>query len=527
MRANEGNGFSIYGKNCSTTCGHVYLPRNGWQYAGALIAHPGDVGERSHKVDEHLAALSVEIHEHSTVEYHDTAVFWRRLDQLSCFFKQVTTDKVRRLSRGYPRGGAQSFPSNLVFGPYKGFQPRQLIGVTNVHRIQVDPGTPFDIRHSRRGAGRIDDARDDYSAWSVGWIHTNNRVTRVVTVAISVGIEAQPSGSTNFNEGERAVKSTENRKQHSTPRCLVSLRGALHHNRHDLRPVRYEPLAKVCVWTNRRPKVASSSEHKVRLFLNPGKLRNEGEHLSVICDRDRPVIVDFRNPASFTLGKASVHLRCVMLHTWTIVEDGGMPELNDDELTRTLTAYENGVAKYVDRTSTRRSTLVDDLLRLVATGSNILELGSGTGRDADALELSGVRVCRTDGAIAFVERLRSAGHSALVLDVRTEDFGGPYDAVFANAVLLHVPRLRLASVLSVARRATRPGGMLVASFKQGAGEGWSYEKLDHPRHFTYWQEDALKSVVTDAGWIPLDIYDSTQKNSVERWINVTAQNALA
>lgn len=190
----------------------------------------------------------------------------------------------------------------------------------------------------------------------------------------------------------------------------------------------------------------------------------------------------------------------------------------------TLAAYESGAAEYAAATSEGRSSLISELLDLVPRGSHVLELGTGTGRDASEMEAEGLRVDRTDAAQSFVDRLITGGHSARMLDVRDADFGGPYDAVFANAVLLHVPRADLSSVFSVARQATRAGGILAASFKRGAGEGWSTRKLPQPRHFTYWEEESLGEVLQTAGWSPIDVYDSTQPASAERWITVTARN---
>ena len=195
-----------------------------------------------------------------------------------------------------------------------------------------------------------------------------------------------------------------------------------------------------------------------------------------------------------------------------------------DPIAETLHAYEDHAGQYIDRTSTARSPLVDDLVELTTAGDRVLELGTGPGRDAIVLEAAGLIVDRTDGAASFVERLVAAGHTARVLDLYSGDFGGPYDAVFANAVLLHIPRARLTGVLDVARRATRIGGVLVASFKKGDGEGWSEQKLDARRHFTYWHEDSLASEVADAGWTPLEIAESTQPTSAERWITVLARN---
>jgi hypothetical protein len=93
-------------------------------------------------------------------------------------------------------------------------------------------------------------------------------------------------------------------------------------------------------------------------------------------------------------------------------------------------------------------------------------------------------VQRSDGAAAFVQRLRAAAHAeAQVLDVRTAELGGPYDGIVANAVLLHLARDELSDLLARARRAVRADGVLAFTVKEGDGEGWSQAKLPLPRHF--------------------------------------------
>jgi ribosomal protein S18 acetylase RimI-like enzyme len=190
---------------------------------------------------------------------------------------------------------------------------------------------------------------------------------------------------------------------------------------------------------------------------------------------------------------------------------------------RTLDAYEHAADLYTDRTEPRRSGLVDDLIGLVPAGAHVLELGSGPGRDALALEAAGFRVDRTDGARAFVDRLSADGHTARVIDVRTGLFGGPFDAVFANAVLLHVRREELPGVLRRAFVAVVPGGVLAATVKYGDGEEWSTTKLDRPRRFTYWTEETLASVVSETGWTDVVVRETTAPGAEERWLTVTAR----
>ncbi len=129
----------------------------------------------------------------------------------------------------------------------------------------------------------------------------------------------------------------------------------------------------------------------------------------------------------------------------------------------------------------RASGLVDVLAGLVRPGAHVLELGSGAGRDALALEAAGFRVERTDGARTFVDELRADGHGARVLDVRTGVFGGPFDAVFATGLLRHVRRTELRGVLRRALVAVRPGGALAVTVQR--------------------TDDALAADVAAAGWV--------------------------
>ena len=124
----------------------------------------------------------------------------------------------------------------------------------------------------------------------------------------------------------------------------------------------------------------------------------------------------------------------------------------------------------------------------LAPGALVLEVGSGGGRDARELEGRGLRVRRTDVAPAFVELLRADGHDADVLDPLTDDLAddrGPYDAVWANASLLHVDRADLPVVLARLADSVRPGGVLRMAVKEGDGAGWStHGSIGVPRRFT-------------------------------------------
>lgn len=173
----------------------------------------------------------------------------------------------------------------------------------------------------------------------------------------------------------------------------------------------------------------------------------------------------------------------------------------------TLSTYEAAAELYRSQTSANAAILafLDDFAAAAGTAAHVLELGSGPGSDAAILEQRGLRVTRTDATRAFVAMLRADGHAAHVLDVRTDDFGGPYDAVLADAVLLHLSAEEFAAVAGKARAAVRDGGLFALTLKEGDGSAWRTDKLDLPRHFTYWREQPLRAALTDAGWQPITV----------------------
>jgi cyclopropane fatty-acyl-phospholipid synthase-like methyltransferase len=199
-------------------------------------------------------------------------------------------------------------------------------------------------------------------------------------------------------------------------------------------------------------------------------------------------------------------------------------EQNTGDLT--LAAYEAGIEAYLRDTAELLEPVRAFLDRIAALipGGRVLELGSGPGRDADYLESRGLTVQRSDGAAAFVQRLRAAGHAeARVLDVRGAELGGPYDGIVANAVLLHLARGELSDLLARAQRAVRTDGVLAFTVKEGDGEGWSQAKLPLPRHFTYWREPELVRVVESGGW-RVEACDHVP-GRFEPWLQILARPA--
>ena len=176
---------------------------------------------------------------------------------------------------------------------------------------------------------------------------------------------------------------------------------------------------------------------------------------------------------------------------------------------------------------------IDDFVTELGGSGRVLEIGSGGGRDALELEKRGMSVRRTDISTGFVELLRESGFEADLLDPLTDDLadrlsrGTPYDGIWACASLIHVAREDFGTVLRRLAEATRTGGRLHASVREGDGEHVStHGSATAPQRYfeTYWREPALRSALRDSGWIVSDVRRCSGRPD-DWWLSVRARRA--
>lgn len=167
----------------------------------------------------------------------------------------------------------------------------------------------------------------------------------------------------------------------------------------------------------------------------------------------------------------------------------------------TLQTYGQAMERWRDascrRVSAAHQAFLEQLVSELPAGGSVLEIGAGSGRDADWLEAHGLTVRRTDGCAAFVAALREQGHEAELLNVLLDPLPSGFDAVYANAVLLHLEADDLPAVLT---RLAGSAPLLAFTVKVGEGAGWSTAKTGLPRFFQYWTEESLRSVLARSPW---------------------------
>jgi 2-polyprenyl-3-methyl-5-hydroxy-6-metoxy-1,4-benzoquinol methylase len=188
----------------------------------------------------------------------------------------------------------------------------------------------------------------------------------------------------------------------------------------------------------------------------------------------------------------------------------------------TIAAYDASAVEYAAETAQLPDSILKEIERfagLLGGSGRVLEIGSGGGRDARALEAHGLSVRRTDITPGFVEVLREQGFEADLLDPLTDELsdpqspGGQYDAIWAQACLMHVDREDLPTVLTRLAEVTRPAGLIFLSVTEGDGHRLETGRTGSRYHQTDWREAELRAVTSNSGWVVDEVWSSQGKTS--------------
>ena len=157
-------------------------------------------------------------------------------------------------------------------------------------------------------------------------------------------------------------------------------------------------------------------------------------------------------------------------------------------------------------------------LPFMQEGGSILDAGCGSGRDAYFFKTKGYSVTAMDASKTLCD-LASAHLNQDVHCVSFEDieWQGEFNAVWACASLLHVPKAELPAVFLKLFQSLKPNGVLYCSFKYG-----SEERQQGGRTFTDLDEAELIQVLDQTcvqysleTWITED----QRPDRSERWLN--------
>jgi 2-polyprenyl-3-methyl-5-hydroxy-6-metoxy-1,4-benzoquinol methylase len=160
----------------------------------------------------------------------------------------------------------------------------------------------------------------------------------------------------------------------------------------------------------------------------------------------------------------------------------------------TIDYYNQNAEGFVSRTlNLRLEHLYEPFLALLPPGAHILDAGCGSGRDSLYFKQHGYRVTAFDASEEMVQRAEQVIEQP-VLHMRFDQvsFTQEFDAVWACASLLHVPKVEIDSVLSRLSRALLPGGVIYLSFRHG-----EREEVRDGRLFSDYTEHTLAQLISN------------------------------
>jgi SAM-dependent methyltransferase len=150
-------------------------------------------------------------------------------------------------------------------------------------------------------------------------------------------------------------------------------------------------------------------------------------------------------------------------------------------------------------------------------GKRVLDVGSGSGRDALLLKDLGLDVVCLDGSESMIRMTSRLGFDSHLADFEDIDFQpATFDGIWAYTSLIHIPKAEAESVIQVLRTLLKPGGVFAVGVIGGKAEGMVERKTmpDVQRYFKDYLRQELREMVEQQGFDFLFELDYRPHNSV-------------
>jgi SAM-dependent methyltransferase len=194
-------------------------------------------------------------------------------------------------------------------------------------------------------------------------------------------------------------------------------------------------------------------------------------------------------------------------------------DLSDDD---TLAFYDREAVAYAARREPEASPRLTAFLDGLPPGVQVLDLGCGGGQDSAVMQARGFDVTSIDGSPGMAAMAEARlGRPVRVMRFEALADEEAFDAVWANASLLHARKSGLGDILVRVRRALRPGGLFYAGYKAGEADG--RDKLG--RYYNFPTRAELEAAYAMAGpWANLEFREESgggYDGEMRTWLHVT------
>ncbi|MCX7884183.1 MAG: class I SAM-dependent methyltransferase [Caloramator sp.] len=183
--------------------------------------------------------------------------------------------------------------------------------------------------------------------------------------------------------------------------------------------------------------------------------------------------------------------------------------------------YDENALEFFNNTAyTDMKELYDKFLKYLNKEAHILDAGCGSGRDTKYFLDMGFNVTAIDASREMVKLSSNfTGKKTLKMNFEEMDFKNEFDAIWACASLLHVPKTHINEILKRFYDALKDNGIIFASFKYGEGQ-----EVRGGRLFNNYNENTLKELIDDVTIFKiLEIWkteDVREERKNEYWISI-------
>ena len=184
--------------------------------------------------------------------------------------------------------------------------------------------------------------------------------------------------------------------------------------------------------------------------------------------------------------------------------------------------YDQNVETYKQRTRNDSLDMQVNRFLKYLSGTSVLSVGCGYGRDEKLLQTKGLDVSGIDISEKMIASARE--YAPLVnfykMDMRHLDwFGEKFDGVFCSASLLHLRRGDAWIALKEMHRVLKVKGALYLSVKKGKGK-YSRRLGSSILQETLFEHEEILELLTDAGFSLLESFESANRRDYAKpWLN--------
>jgi ubiquinone/menaquinone biosynthesis C-methylase UbiE len=135
----------------------------------------------------------------------------------------------------------------------------------------------------------------------------------------------------------------------------------------------------------------------------------------------------------------------------------------------------------------------------------VIEIGIGTGKDAEALINLGYEYTGIDASVGLLELAAKRNPSATFIHKYVQEIDpslGEFDGFWASAILLHIPKDEIRDSLLAISSVIKNKGIGFITLKEGYGENVD-EKTG--RLYSYYTEDEFNDILNSAGFSILEV----------------------